>query len=158
TGDNGDEGMFDTNMLLDEVGIVHAGTGRNLEEARDAAYLMTAKGRVGLVGLMPISENAPGGNQGFSFARTAATSRSGNMGGRPGLNPLRLTTYNIVTAEEFQALKEIRDAVIARRGEVSVPVEIPRQRPADRLELFGKNYKIGAKTGDWSYEMNAGDL
>ena len=119
TGDNGDEGMFETNALLDEVGIVHAGTGRNLEEARDAAYLMTSKGRVGLVGLMPISENAPGGNQGFSFNRTAATSRSGIMGGRPGLNPLRLTTYNIVTAEEFQALKKIRDAVMARRGEVS---------------------------------------
>jgi poly-gamma-glutamate synthesis protein (capsule biosynthesis protein) len=84
TGDNGDEGMFETNALLDEVGIVHAGTGRNLEEARDAAYLMTAKGRVGLVGMMPISENAPGGNQGFSFSRTAATSRSGNMGGKPG--------------------------------------------------------------------------
>ena len=37
TGDNGDEGMFETNALLDEVGIVHAGTGRSLEEARDAA-------------------------------------------------------------------------------------------------------------------------
>jgi poly-gamma-glutamate capsule biosynthesis protein CapA/YwtB (metallophosphatase superfamily) len=158
TGDNGDEGMFETNALLDDVGIVHAGTGRNLEEARDAAYLMTSKGRVGLVGLMPISENAPGGNQGFSFNRTAATSRSGNMGGKPGLNPLRLTTYNIVTAEEFQALKKIRDAVMARRGEVSVPLEIARERSVDRLELFGKNYKIGPKTGDWSYEMNAGDL
>ena len=43
TGDNGDEGMFETNALLDQVGIVHAGTGRNLEEARDAAYLMTPK-------------------------------------------------------------------------------------------------------------------
>jgi poly-gamma-glutamate capsule biosynthesis protein CapA/YwtB (metallophosphatase superfamily) len=160
TGDNGDEGMFSTNALLDEVGIVHAGTGRNLEEARDAAYLVTPKGRVGLVGLMPISENAPGDNQGYSFLRTAATSRSGNMGGRPGLNPLRLTTYSIVTAAEFAALKKIRDAVMARRGEVSVPVALPAERAdrADRLELFGKNYKIGAKTGDVSYEMNAGDL
>ena len=33
---------------------------------------MTPKGRVGLVALMPISDNAPGGdNQGPSFARTA---------------------------------------------------------------------------------------
>jgi hypothetical protein len=23
----------------------------------------------------------------------------------------------------------------------------------DRLQLFGKNYKVGAKTGDVSYEM-----
>jgi poly-gamma-glutamate synthesis protein (capsule biosynthesis protein) len=157
TDDNGAEGMFETNALLDEVGIAHAGTGRNLEEARDTAFLMTPKGRVGLVGLMPISENAPGGNQGFSFNRTAATSRSGNMGGRPGLNPLRLTTYNIVSAEEFQALRKIRDAVMARRSEVPVPVGTPRE-PTDRLELFGKNYKVGPRTGDFSYEMNAGDL
>ena len=87
-GDNTSEGMFATNALLDEVGIVHAGTGRNLEEARDAAYLMTSKGRVGLVSLMPISDDAPGGdNQGASFQRTAASSRSGNVGGAPGPEP-----------------------------------------------------------------------
>src|SRR4029079_10506603 len=56
-GDNTSEGMFSTNALLEEVGIVHAGTGRNLEEARDAAYLVTPKGRVGLVSLMPISDD-----------------------------------------------------------------------------------------------------
>src|SRR5688572_28601447 len=157
TGDNNDEGMFSTNLLLDEVGIVHAGTGRNLEEARDAAYLMTAKGRVGLVALMPSSDNAPGGdNQGASFMRTAATSRSGSTGGAPGLNPLRLTTHHIVTAADFEALKKIRDAANARRGEVSVPTAPAAERP-DRLELFGKNYKVGARTGDVSYEMNAGD-
>ena len=157
TGDNEAEGMFSTNELLDEVGIVHAGTGRNLEEARDAAYLMTPKGRVGLVALMPISENAPGDHQGYRFLSTAATSRSGNVGGRPGLNPLRLTTYHVVSAEDFQALKRVRDAANARRGEVSVPTAAEPER-ADRLELFGKNYKIGPKTGDLSYEMNAADL
>jgi poly-gamma-glutamate capsule biosynthesis protein CapA/YwtB (metallophosphatase superfamily) len=158
TGDNNDEGMFSTNLLLDEVGIVHAGTGRNLEEARDAAYLMTAKGRVGLVALMPISDNAPGGdNQGASFLRTAATSRSGSTGGAPGLNPLRLTTHHIVTAADFEALKRIRDAANARRSEVSVATAPAAERP-DRLELFGKNYKVGARTGDVSYEMNAADL
>ena len=157
-GDNTSEGMFATNALLDEVGIAHAGTGRNLEEARDAAYVMTSKGRVGLVSLMPISDDAPGGdNQGASFQRTAASSRSGNVGGAPGLNPLRLTTYHLVTADEFQALKKIRDAANARRSEVSVPGPAPADRP-DRLEVFGTYYKIGAKTGDLSYEMNAGDL
>jgi poly-gamma-glutamate capsule biosynthesis protein CapA/YwtB (metallophosphatase superfamily) len=156
-GDNTSEGMFSTDALLDEVGIGHAGTGRNLEEARDAAYVMTSKGRVGLVSLMPISDDAPGGdNQGASFLRTAATSRSGNVGGAPGLNPLRLTTYHVVTADEFQALKKIRDSANARRGEVSVPGPAPAERP-DRLELFGKFYKVGPKTGDLSYEMNAAD-
>ena len=44
---------------------------------------------------------------------------------------------------------------MARRSEVSVPLEVPAERAPDRLELFGKNYKIGPKAGDWSYEMNA---
>jgi len=79
------------------------------------------------------------------------------MGGAPGFNPLRLTTYNIVSAEEFQALKKIRDAVLARRGEVPNPVEMPREQ-ADRLELFGKRYKVGPKTGNFSYEMDPSDL
>jgi poly-gamma-glutamate synthesis protein (capsule biosynthesis protein) len=79
------------------------------------------------------------------------------MGGAPGLNPLRLTTYQIVTAGEFESLKKIRDAANARRGEVSVPAPVGADRP-DRLQLFGKNYKVGAKTGDVSYEMNGEDL
>ena len=158
TGDNNDEGMFSTNALLDEAGIVHAGTGRNLEEARDAAYLVTPKGRVGLVALMPISDNAPGGdNQGASFQRTAATSRSGSLGGAPGLNPLRLTTYYLVTRSEFEALRKIRDAENGRRNEVSVPAPAAADR-SDRLQLFGNNYKVGERTGDVSYEMNAADL
>ena len=50
--------------------------------------------------------------------------------------------------------------MLARRGEVSVPIAPPNERAdrTDRLELFGKNYRIGARTGDLSYEMNAGDL
>jgi len=157
-GDNGVEGMFSTDALLDEAGIAHAGTGRNLEEARDAAYVVTPKGRVGLVSLMTISTDAPGGdNQGASFQRTAATSRSGNVGGAAGLNPLRLTTYQVVTADQFAALKKMRDDAAARRTEVSVPATMPQDR-ADRLEVFGRFYKIGPKTGDLSYEMNAADL
>jgi poly-gamma-glutamate capsule biosynthesis protein CapA/YwtB (metallophosphatase superfamily) len=154
-GDNDEAGMFSTDVLLDEVGIVHAGSGRNLEEARDAAYYMTPKGRVGLVGIMSISEDAP--TPGGSYGRLAGTSRSGNMGGKPGFNPLRLTTYDVVTADEFQALKKIRDAVVARRGEVPNPIDLPKDRP-DRLELFGKRYKIGDKAGAFSYEMDASDL
>ena len=32
------EGMFETNRLLDEVGIIHAGSGRNLDEAAAPAF------------------------------------------------------------------------------------------------------------------------
>ena len=38
-----------------------------------------------------------------------------------------------------------------------MPAPPPTDRP-DRLQLFGKNYKVGERTGDVSYEMNAADL
>jgi len=71
-------GLFSTWKALDQVGIVHAGTGRNLGEAREPAFLDTSKGRVALVSICS------------SFA---GWSRAGDarrdMKGRPGLNPLR---------------------------------------------------------------------
>src|SRR5207249_22527 len=94
---------------------------------------------------------------GWSFLGAAATSRNGNMGGRPGLNPLRLTTFNTVTAEQFQALKKIRDAVVTRYSETPAPMNAPKDLP-DRMELFGTHYKLGPKPGDLSYEMDPNDL
>jgi len=63
----------------------------------------------------------------------------------PGLNPLHVPPFNVVTAEQMQALRKIRDSVYARRSEVNVPVTpVPANEPTDRLQLFGSMYKIGA--------------
>ncbi len=43
--------MFSTNALLDEAGIVHAGAGRNLDEAAASVFLEVPQGRVALVGI-----------------------------------------------------------------------------------------------------------
>src|SRR3954468_7108927 len=45
----GTKGILDTLRYLDEAGIVHAGSGRHLAEARSPAYLDRANGRIGLV-------------------------------------------------------------------------------------------------------------
>jgi hypothetical protein len=51
----------------------------------------------------------------------------------PGLNPLHVTPYNVVTAEHMQALKKIRDAMYARRPEVRAPVaSVAADEPAGR--------------------------
>ena len=47
--DYGWEGILSTMRHLDAVGIVHAGLGRHLAEARAPAFLDTARGRVALV-------------------------------------------------------------------------------------------------------------
>jgi Bacterial capsule synthesis protein PGA_cap len=86
---------------LDEAGIVHAGTGKNLEDARAPKFLDTPKGRVALVAMH--TPNQPGNPSGASYA-------TGNIGGRPGLNAMNSTTYYNVTAEQLAAIKAIRRA------------------------------------------------
>jgi poly-gamma-glutamate synthesis protein (capsule biosynthesis protein) len=80
--------------LLDAAGIVHAGVGRNLAEAREPAYLDTDKGRVALISMTST----------FSRFKRAGEQRA-EMKGRPGINPLRY--YHVVNPENIERIKDI---------------------------------------------------
>ena len=147
--DFGEAGMLETHRLLDAAGIVHAGAGRNLTEAREPRIAATSKGTVAAIGLYSIDSSSNPGRSRYSDA-TENTA---------GLNPLHVTPFNVVTAEQMQALKRIRDSVYARRSEVKVPVApVATNEPADRLQLFGSMYKVGAKPGNLTYELDPRDL
>lgn len=143
--------MGPTNALLDQAGIVHAGSGSNLEEARAARYLDTPKGRVGMVGMLSIGTNP-------ATTETSATYRVGNAGGSPGVNPLNLTRYQVVSREELEALRRVRNGIYETRKNVSNPAELPPDESPDRLQLFGTWYKVGSPSGALSYTMNPNDL
>jgi len=146
--DAGLEGMFETHRLLDEAGIVYAGSGKNLTDARQARIAVTPKGTVAAIGMFSID---PSSNN-----RSRFTDATENM---PGLNPLHVTPYNVVTAEHMQALKKIRDAIYARRPEVRVPVApVAADEPAGRLRLFQTEFTVGPHPGDLTYEMDPADL
>jgi len=146
--DAGLEGMFETHRLLDEAGIVHAGSGKNLADARQARIAVTPKGTVAAIGMYSID---PSSNN-----RSRFTDATENM---PGLNPLHVTPYNVVTAEHMQALRKIRDAIYARRPEVHVPVApVAADEPAGRLRLFQTAFTVGPHPGDLTYEMDPADL
>jgi poly-gamma-glutamate capsule biosynthesis protein CapA/YwtB (metallophosphatase superfamily) len=148
TFDAGLEGMFETHRLLDEAGIAHAGSGKNLADARQARIAVTPKGTVAAIGMYSID---PSSNN-----RSRFTDATENM---PGLNPLHVTPYNVVTAEHMQALKKIRDAIYARRPEVRVPVApVAADEPAGRLRLFQTAFTVGQNPGDLTYEMDPADL
>ncbi len=87
-------GLYSTWKALDEGNIPFAGTGRNLGEAREPAYLDTAKGRVALISMCS------------SFAGWA---KAGEMRpdhkGRPGLNPLRF--YYVVDKDTIEMIKKL---------------------------------------------------
>ncbi|HET9832034.1 MAG TPA: CapA family protein [Vicinamibacterales bacterium] len=148
--DAGVEGIVETTRLMDEAGLVYAGFGRNLDEARAPRFAETPKGRIGLVGMY--SEIAGG------QSRLAATYRVGITGGRPGLNALNLTRAIAVSPDHLALLKRVKDGVFEHRAEHENPVRPPTGDSATSVELFGTLYKAGVKPGELTYAMNPRDL
>ncbi|MBI2858218.1 MAG: CapA family protein [Chloroflexi bacterium] len=87
-------GLYSTWKALDEAGLPHAGTGRNLGDARAPAYLETPKGRVALISM----------TTSFSGWARAGDTRS-NANGRPGVNPLRF--YYVCDAKTMELIKQL---------------------------------------------------
>ncbi|WP_458112239.1 CapA family protein [Arthrobacter sp. R1-13] len=127
TADWGVAGMRYTDQLLNEAGIVHAGTGESLEQARAAGILSTSAGRVALVSIASrYEENA------------RAIDPLGQIPGRPGLNSLRTTRYALVTPEQFSQLAAIRDSQPAGSVRKSV---LASDAKTSTVTLFGAKYR-----------------
>jgi hypothetical protein len=135
--------------LLSEVGIKMAGSGPNLTMARRPVFQELPQGRVALVAACP----------GTNLCGTPATDANGAAPARAGVNPLGVTVWNTVTAEQFNHLKAILDSVVARRSEadVVVPSDLPPPLPPGRLMLWGQRFMVAAKPGEIHYELDPGD-
>jgi len=65
----------------------------------------------------------------------------------------------VVSQEELETLRKIRDAAYAHRAEVPNAVPpLPATGPTDRLNLFGTWFKAGSTPAGLSYTMNGEDL
>ncbi|HVB11161.1 MAG TPA: CapA family protein [Bacillota bacterium] len=93
-------GLMDTLEALRSRGLVHAGGGATLGEARAPAYLETPSGRVAL--LAAASSYSPGA--------LGADPRPDALG-RPGINPLRVVTDYVLDPRRMAMLKEIDEAL-----------------------------------------------
>ncbi len=134
-GDFGPTGAQTTSKYVREAGLVEAGVGASLAEAREARFLETPRARVALV----------------SAASTFPThSRAGNTRGdmpaRPGLSPLRFTTTTTVTAQRLAELRAIWAEVNGRPAP-----------SGDTLNFFGRQFTAGATPGVKT-EPHAGDV
>lgn len=94
--DYGENGVLATLRHLDAAGIPHAGSGKNLAEARMPAYVETARGRVALVATTAT----------FRPWNQASNQRS-DIAGRPGINPLGYKSTYTVNAATFAAMQEM---------------------------------------------------
>ncbi len=109
-GDFGPSGIFATRRHCKRAGLAYAGTGKDLEQAREPGYLETRKGRAALVSLST-------GNRPEDWASLP----KGGTRGRPGVNILRADIKYIVDHEAAAQLKEIgRKLNILRDKKVSL--------------------------------------
>ena len=123
-GDYGVEGMRLTSKHVVAAGLVEAGVGEDLAEAREARYLETAKGRIALISVAST----------FPDHSRAGRARGG-VRGRPGLNPLRFTTTYTVTRARFDLLRATLQELGLRAGE------------GDRLAFMGSTFVVGDSPG-----------
>ncbi|MDD4729918.1 MAG: CapA family protein [Dysgonamonadaceae bacterium] len=94
--DFGASGILDTINHTKDSGIVCAGTGKDLEEAREPGYWEGEAGRVALI-------STSTGNGHYEWANLS----KGSMPARPGINPLRVKMRYRIPKEEAIALRNI---------------------------------------------------
>jgi poly-gamma-glutamate synthesis protein (capsule biosynthesis protein) len=124
SGDYGSATMLASARLVADAGIVAAGVGRSLAEAREAKFLGTSKGRIALISVAST----------FPDHSRAGRSRD-DIPARPGLNPLRHSETTIVTREQMDGLR----AILRDLGR-TVP-------EGDVLSFFGRRFAIGDGPG-----------
>jgi len=132
--DYGAHGIFSTMKALGQAGIVYAGAGRDLGEAREPKYLETKKGRVALTASCwdPWQERW----------ERASNMRAG-VPARPGINLLRVDTQYVVSEESLDALTK----VISEVG-LNPPGGVERsERKGDDATFLGRKFRLGDKPG-----------
>ena len=131
TGDYGTLGMQLTTQYVAEAGIVQAGVGSSLAEAREAKFLETATARIALVSVAS------------SFANHMRAERSrDDIPPRPGLNPLRYQTVYVMPENDFERLRTTGESLDQFTDQDGQPQGIDEEKPGE-MEVFGRNFAIG---------------
>lgn len=155
TGDYGIGGIEATMQHLENREIPYAGIGRNLATAREPAYIETAAGRVGLVSVC--STITPG---------TQAGQQRADMGGRPGLAPLRFDSRYEVPSETIEAIQEAStmlglEGLKERAKQRGFPVPGENDDGFTLINTDGEDIQfVESKEGDTSVSMepNSNDV
>ena len=126
TGDYGTNGMRLTLKYLNNYGLINAGAGESLEEAREAKFIETSKARVALISCAST----------FPDHSRAGTSR-GDTNSRPGLSPLRFKTEFIVTKEHFDNIKKLKEELEPNKFNEKDKYSL------SEITFSGRNYRVG---------------
>jgi poly-gamma-glutamate capsule biosynthesis protein CapA/YwtB (metallophosphatase superfamily) len=135
--DYGEDGVLANLKHLESAGIVHAGSGKNLAEARAPGYLDTANGRVALVAATAT----------FRPWNQAGEQRP-DLRGRPGINPLGFTTTYSVDGAAFTQLQRISHELGFEKSTERARKHFYSDKElananATELSLLGNRYVLG---------------
>ncbi len=118
------EGLLATLEVLEGKGVVFAGIGRTLAEARMPAYLDHHAGSVALLSCTS------------SFAKgQAAGEQRPDLQGRPGLNPLRYETTYEVTEDQLRTLRAVAEELGLERQRLE-RIQLGFGFPPDDPDVF----------------------
>ena len=98
--DYGIDGLLTSQRHIEAAGLVHAGTGHNLAEARVPGYLETPRGRVALLACTST----------FVEAGTASHQRPDHLG-RPGISPLRYRHIYTLDPPAFEQVRRMSEGL-----------------------------------------------
>lgn len=140
--DYGWSGIVETIDHFEHAGIVHAGSGRHLAEARAPGYLETEHGRVGLI--------AASGS--FNSGSRAGAQRH-DVAGHPGVNGLRHRTVYEVTREALNDLRSVGASIgLGAAHERERAHDLSGSGDAgDSYEFLGCKFVVGNDPGVHTY-------
>jgi poly-gamma-glutamate synthesis protein (capsule biosynthesis protein) len=139
------QGLVDTMDALKERDMVYAGAGMTLGEARSPGYLDSPAGRVGLVACAST----------FGKSAQAAASRP-DIGGRPGLSPMRYETEYVLDAKRLAAIQDIDEALGTDAATRRMREWVPEKNPDAYKYLDG--YYVEGDTPRVSTSPKESDL
>jgi len=140
--DYGYEGLLETGRHLERAGLQHSGIGDTYWAARAARFYTTPRGRVGMVATSENSQAAAPGN--------------GEWAGRGGLSPFNVTTYLMVPADSWEAVRTVRNLFPNGTGFYARGANT-----ADRISAVGQQFRkapAGVTQPYYSYDINQRDL
>jgi poly-gamma-glutamate synthesis protein (capsule biosynthesis protein) len=131
--DWGEGGLFGTMTTLDRAGVVYAGIGRHLQEARSPRYLEAAGGRGALLAAVStFAPYAPAGEQ------------RPDCQGRPGVNPLRFEETITLPPDLLEELSRVyREIGLGAGREFHLSLGIEHPDPPGVVTLFERKFRGG---------------
>jgi poly-gamma-glutamate capsule biosynthesis protein CapA/YwtB (metallophosphatase superfamily) len=131
SGDYGVVAMDLTTEYVAAAGLVQAGVGGSLAEAREAKFLETATARVALISI----------SSSFAAHMAAGPSRD-DVPARPGLNPLRFSTTYELPQEDFDDLRELGESLDMFTDQDGQPTGTDEDKPG-QFKLFDEWFAPG---------------